>query len=493
MNTQNEQDTRLAILNSLLTTPHRKLADIYPIHQNMITQDPLFYRQLAAWYFKNGEVRDHSEMFIINLCLSNFDGHREVGLALLRQLEPYRLTRVVDFIHSNLGKNLPRSMKTEITNYLREREQDNNWIDRTLVTARKHLANLYAGLRIKPSERVQKILFEKDYPEGSLPQIVRLLSQERDPMKQAEILISNKVPYRIASTLVKNMTPSVIYALVNSMSPQEVINSMGSLQSRGALQNTEIKLLVDAKLAEAKKDKRVSALKSMEAIKAVDSLSNEMKEQLADVADTQVKNKGRIKRATALLIDKSGSMNVGIEVGKQLGSLISSVMEDGVPFYCYAFDSMPYPIVAKGNTLNDWTNALSGVRAGGSTGCGSPLVAMLSKRQNVEQIIIVTDGGETDSPSYSAAIKRYAAGLGIEVPQTIMVRCGSYPSEDRLSQSLKGLPLDRFDFTGDYYSLPNVINFLTKPSRLDLLIEIMSYELPKRKTSIVQQAVGSRV
>src|SRR5689334_6893227 len=93
-----EQDIRLTLLNTLLTTPHRNLSGIYPIHKQMIEQDPRFYMQVAAWYADHGDVRDHKEMFVINLCLSQFEGHRDVGLALLRNLPPYEVARVVDFI-----------------------------------------------------------------------------------------------------------------------------------------------------------------------------------------------------------------------------------------------------------------------------------------------------------------------------------------------------------------------------------------------------------
>src|SRR5436853_129457 len=53
-----EQDLRLEILNTLLTTPHRKLDQIWPIHQEMASKDPRFYVRLAAWYSDHGDVRD---------------------------------------------------------------------------------------------------------------------------------------------------------------------------------------------------------------------------------------------------------------------------------------------------------------------------------------------------------------------------------------------------------------------------------------------------
>ena len=81
-----EQDLRLRLLNSLLTTPHRKLEEVHPIHAEIVDQDPIFYGHLAAWYRQNGDVRDHTEMFIVSLCLSKFEEQREAGLAMLRDL-----------------------------------------------------------------------------------------------------------------------------------------------------------------------------------------------------------------------------------------------------------------------------------------------------------------------------------------------------------------------------------------------------------------------
>src|SRR5262249_57500707 len=93
-----ERDVRLALLNTLLTTPHRDLAAVQPLHSEMLATDPRFYVRLAAWYAQHGGVRDHKEMFVITLGRSTFEGHRDVGLALLRQLPPDEVARVVDYI-----------------------------------------------------------------------------------------------------------------------------------------------------------------------------------------------------------------------------------------------------------------------------------------------------------------------------------------------------------------------------------------------------------
>ncbi len=108
-----EQDLRLQLLNTLLTTPHRKLEAVWPVHKDIVAADPRFYVRLAAWYNDRGDVRDHKEMFAVTLALSEFAGHRDVGLALLRQLPPYEVVRVLDFIHGRKTTRKARANKKD--------------------------------------------------------------------------------------------------------------------------------------------------------------------------------------------------------------------------------------------------------------------------------------------------------------------------------------------------------------------------------------------
>src|SRR5262249_51821417 len=134
--------------------------------------------------------------------------------------------------------------------------------------------------------------------------------------------------------------------------------------------------------------------------------------KLEQVADTQVKARGRITRPTALLIDKSGSMNVAIELGKRIGALISAVCTREL--YVYAFDAMAHPITPAGPDLAAWEKALRGISAGGSTSCGVAVESLRRKRQNVEQIILVTDEGENAAPFFADALTKYRQDLRAE-------------------------------------------------------------------------------
>jgi hypothetical protein len=509
-----EQDLRLALLNSLLTTPHRQLAQIRPIHQDMVEKDPRFYVRLAAWYADHGDVRDHKEMFIITLILSTFEGHRDVGLAMLRSLPPYEVTRVLDFIHGRkktrkvrleakkagkrgkkaataeadapvqtvvedfgLFRNAPRALKTEITRYLREREADAEWFDGSVLVARKAIKRLYALLHVKPGDRAQQILFDENPPADSRLAALKILARSETPVEQASAIVEHRIPYRVAATVVQQMTPTVLLALIDVMSPQELINNLAALKRRGAMDNPDLKSLIEQKLEAARTGPRVSAFKAEEAIKSAD-LSADVRRKLEQVADAQVKAKGRIARPTALFIDKSGSMQLAIELGKRLGALISAVCEKEL--YVYAFDTMAYPVERGGDDLASWEKALAGITAGGGTSCGVPLDFMTRKRQYVEQIIVVTDEGENTAPLFVNALAKYRDEVKAD-PNVCFVRTPGAGTQLEEQCRNAGILCDAFQFTGDYYALPNLVPLLSRPSKLELLMEIMDYPLPRRQ------------
>lgn len=374
-----------------------------------------------------------------------------------------------------LGRNIPRSMKTEIEGYLRSRENDAAAFDSAVLHARGPLKRLYAGLHIAPGPRAQAILFDENPPLDSKLAALKQIAASSDPAFQARTIAQNRIPFRVAVSLVKTMTPMVLAALVNAMSPQEVINNIASLQKRGAFDNADIKSLVEEKLALAQSDGRVSAFKAKVAGEAAGA-NGALAAQLGAITDAQVKARGAISRPTALFIDKSGSMDVAIEVGKQLGAMVSAICQSDL--FVYAFDTMPYPVEVAGNTVSDWERALSGIRAGGATSCGVALEWMEKKRQRVEQIVMVSDERENKTPNWKTALQSY--GQNVSKVDVVFVKVGG--AGDALEKGCEelGVSFRAFDFKGDYYALTNLLPLLVRPSMLELLMEILEHPLPKR-------------
>jgi hypothetical protein len=475
----NERDLRLEMLNSLLTTPHRQLEQVATVHAEMTQRDPLFYGHLAVWYQRNGDVRDHKEVFVGNLLTSDLPEHRGAGFVLLQEFPPYEVARIVDFMKQRCGK-VPRCARTAVRRYLQVREKNPVFFDRAALRARKAMKHLYATLHIKPDSRAEAVLFKDAPPADSLAFALKQLAKAETPAEQARLIVERKVPYTIAVGAVKQLTPTVLVALIDAMTPQEVINSLGSLKQRGALEHPEVKALIDQKLEKAQGDARVSAFKARVAADVAD-LDAETAARLERVTDEQVKKRGKITKPTALLIDRSGSMENAIEVGKRLAALISGICEAGL--VVYAFDTMPYVVQAKGTALSDWERAFQHIKAGGGTSIGCALEAMRIRKQRVEQVIIVTDEGENTAPYFTDVLEAYRRDFN-GAPGVVIVRVGHacYLLERKLRE--QQAQVDTFTFAGDYYSLPNLIPLLSRPSRLELLLEILDTPLPVREDQL---------
>jgi hypothetical protein len=474
MNTT-ERDLRVDMLNSLLTTPHRELGKVAELHKTMVELDPIFYGHLAVWYQSNGDVRDHKEVFVGNLLTSNLTEHRDAGFVLLQEFPPYQVSRIVDFLKQHRGK-LPRSTRTAVRRYLERREKNPVFFDRSALRSRKAMKHLYASLHIKPNARADAVLFKDNPPDDSLAFALKLMAIASSPLEQAQLIVEHKIPYTIAVGAIKQLTPTVLVALINSMSPQEVINNLKSLQTRGAMNNPQVKALIDEKLEKAQSDVRVATLKARVAADVAE-LDTETVARLERVMDEQVKKRGQITKPTALLIDKSSSMESAIEAGKRIAALISGITK--ADLFVYAFDTLPYPVKASGKQLSDWERAFQHLKAGGATSIGAPVEAMRLRKQRVEQIILVTDEGENTAPYFAETYDAYKRDLQIE-PSVLVVKVGyAYDWLERKLQQRQA-QVDTFTFTGDYYSLPNLIPLLSRPSRLELLMEILETPLPLR-------------
>lgn len=509
-NQQNEQDIRLKMLNSFLSCPHRDTDKLKAIHTELQSADPVFYAHLAAWYFKNGDIRDHKEVFIGSLTCDPYIENREVGLALFRQVPIFLKRRVVGFIKGKkiklrektgkkikrgkklidevkiteksvgLYKNPPTSFRNDIKNYLNWLEEDNDRFDSVALKNFNDLKGLYATFKIKRSDRATNILFKRKYPEDSKLNIFKEITNAKTPETAAKLIVKNKIPYTIAVGLVDNITPSILVALINAMTPQEVINNIASLEEKGAMDNEDTKKLIDAKLETAKKSKNVTALKSKTAQKTGRIKNEETIKKLDDIADTQIKKSGSIKIPTAVCIDKSGSMQRCIEVGKNVSALISGATESDL--YVIAFDTMAREVKANGKTLTDWEKAFAPIHAHGGTSVGIALDYLARNNRYIEQIVIITDEDENTSPYFAKAYPIYAERFKIQ-PHVVVIRADQNYGRN-LSNSLKqaNISFDVYEPQGgDYYGLPGLITLLSRKTNLDLLYEIMDMPLPVRK------------
>jgi hypothetical protein len=509
-----EEDVRVKILNSFMTCPHRDTNELKVIHAEMREKDPVFYAHLAAWYKKNGELRDHNEVFTAMLLTDPYLQNRETGIALFQQQAPFMKAKIIGFIKGKkiilrektgkktqrgkklvddikntekkvgLEKSIPGLLKTEITKYLRWLEADNERFDTVALKNFKELKSLYAGkgTQVKPSPRAQAILFDEKIPEDSKLSVFKKITNAKTPEEAALLIVENKIPYTIAIGLIEKITPSILIALVNSMSSQEIINNIASLQEKGAMDNPGLKKLITDKLETAKTAKNVTALKSKRA-KATGRVTDEaVVKQLDEIADKQIKKSGTIKSSTAILVDKSGSLAVAIEAGKQIAAAISGTME--ADLHVIAYDTIARSIKAKDNTLTAWEEAFKPIKSDGGTSAGCALEFMLRYKLFAEQLIIVTDEEDRHTPKFYDIFPKYVEEMKV-TPHIVIVRVGNVNPILSTELKAKGIAFDIHEPKGsDYYGIPGLIPLISRKSKLDLVYEIMDFPLPKRKSYV---------
>lgn len=502
-----EQDVRVRILNSFMSCPHRDTDQLKKIHAEIREQDPMFYSHLACWYLNKGEIRDHNEVFASMLITDPYVDNREVGLALFRRHAIFMKNRILGFIRGKkvkirektgkkikvndkmvnevnmsekwvgMKENTPSSFETEVKNYLRWLEADTARFDRVALQNRGDLKSMYAKLKIKPSDYAQAILFDKKIPKDSKLNVLEEIASA-SPRKAAKLIVENKIPYTVAIGVIEKVTPTILVALINSMSPMEVINNMASLEEKGAMKNDKTKALIQDKLKKAETKKNVSTLKSKTAARTGRIKDEEVLKQLDKVADVQVKKSGAITSSIAIFVDRSGSMSEAIKVGKNAAALVSGATVSDLTVV--AFDSGPMEIVAKGNTLTDWENAFRPVRPGGCTSMGCALRYLSAKGKVVESIVVITDGGENSSPMFTNEYQSYEKKFGVR-PNVVVIHVGGRDGTFTSNLKRAGIEYDTYTPSGDdYYALPGLIPLLAKTSKLDLVIEIMDTPLISR-------------
>jgi hypothetical protein len=113
---------------------------------------------------------------------------------------------------------------------------------------------------------------------------------------------------------------------------------------------------------------------------------------------------------------------------------------------------------------------------------GCALKYLIHKKYLVDQIIIITDGGENAQPLFCAEYANYVSEMKVS-PNVVTIRVGSW--EQGFVNGLNSHKIANEVYTPDakdYYGLPGLVQLLSKKSKFDLLMEIMDTPLLKRKS-----------
>jgi hypothetical protein len=473
-----EFSAKKELIKSLLKCPHRNLDETVVTFSEALEADPMFAGKCfyALTLEEFNQIRDLAEAGIAFLLTSPHADHREAGRCTLQRLEPYRAYRVSAFVRSSLKVN--RQVTGAVVDYLHMLEQSPRRFDGAARLAGRDLHRMYEFFHVKPGERAQKILFENKRPEGEVD-ILEQLKNASTPDEQAAIIVKEKIPYRIATSVVKAMTPSVMVALINVMTPAEAINTRASIEKTGILGDPDVRLLYESKLKAAIADSRVSTT-TISGRKSAQGKDSRLTDVLKTVEQTKIDRAAKITTDTAIFVDTSGSMERAIEVAKKICPVIASMCIGKLVIY--GFNDTGYKIEFKGTSIEDFRKAFSMVRPNGNTSLGAPLDLAIKKGFLPEQAVYITDQGENRGPMLEEVYKNRAKEV-----KFVFINVGSYRNQVTLQLERAGAEVTEFDFNttpetpGWYVNLNNLTTLLTKGGYTDLVERIVSLELPKRR------------
>lgn len=402
--------------------------------------------------------------------------------------------------HAYLGqRRVKGALRDAVQAYLRIREQNPKQMEGALLRQKNAMHYLYARSQILPQNDpdgwVNQFLFHNKAKEGSRLHALQKLSKCTEPSDQAKIILEAKIPFQMATSAIKAITPTVLVALIEVMTPQELLQSMSALQRYGAMDNADVKALIDGKLKKAKTSKgRIDALKAASAAASATGLSEETRKTMVEITDTQLKRHGQIRAKTLLAIDKSGSMESAIELGKHIGASIAQSCVNGNPPITYLFDTMATPVEWKASDgditkKSSWDKKFQMFRANGGTAPETIIRALMARDVILEQIVLVTDEGENNSGQFADRMKEYKAKFGIS-PSVVIVRVGT--SCNSMENTLKkaGIEVEVMECPKiDDVAIPNLIQLLSKKSVFDLVQDILQIDLPTKEQWCAQNNV----
>jgi hypothetical protein len=466
------------LVSQLLKTPHGNLSEYIEPSEEAINFDSFMYGKLLAWNHHNGVIRDSKVAFpIIHLRNTKDVLLVENSLAALMRLGPRELVRALafeKFLHDD-GYGVVSNYSNIIAytrHYLRIRENAPLWFDRVAIRSKNALKRLYIVTKTKPNARANSILFKKDYSPDSIFAIARDM-KSMSPKEISNAIINNKIPLTVAiGSIPKLDDPAIVFALIETMTPNELIQNSSMLLKLNAMKDPVLKASYSAAIEKAQESKNVTTLK---AGRAIENISDEsMKKKLESVQESQL-DKTSIEGDWLVLADRSGSMESAIEIGKFIAATLTRSIKGKV--HLIFFDHNIDYFNVSGKSLEEIKSATSHIDSRGATDTGQALSYLIQKDLQVDGIAIVSDGGENPA-TFVNHYRKYIAYFDHEPTINYFWISGhQWYESNNLARNMTGAGIDFNQFNLnvnkiDYYSLPNLISTM-RANRFALYDEIM--------------------
>lgn len=481
--------TKNQIITELTRSPHGKLEEYLLVGRVASAQEPEFLAHLVAWNQLKGQIRDSKVALpVLSLAGSKVEEWDSNALASLVLTGPRGLRRAFSFARV-VGGGRIRTANRLIERFLKAREA--NWPkwERMAVQHRRTVKALYALTHTKPGEMAERVLFQNDYPKGSIfAKIANLKNMSAD--EAAGVIIEAKIPFLVANSAMgaKIKEPNVVLALTERMTATELVTNTKMLDRMGVKSNPALRAAYEKGLEKVAGSTKVT-LKTTRAAQAVEEdegaekIRGSLSEKLR-VAQEKQMAKISVEGDWLVLGDKSGSMAQCIEAARHIAATLAKLAKGKV--HLIFFDVSPRHIDATGRTYEEILSETKHVTAAGGTSIGCGLRMAIDKKLDFDGIVVVSDGCENTPPRFADV---YSHQLG-RTPPVYFYHIGFSGPKQSASMAMMeltafsntlsraGIDVQKFALSKDvdYYSIPNLAQTM-RVSRYGLVDEIMNTPL----------------
>ena len=469
------------LIAELSRSAHGALKEYVPIGKQAVQTEGVFFQHLIAWDRTHGQIRDSKVALpIVGLAFEKDAELVENSLAHIALLGPRELARAYRFaLEIRLPGNM-RKMRHLVESYLHQKEQDRGW-DHLAIQHRATLKELYALAHAKPEkERTNVVLYGRNFdkskaplPKGSVFEAVATL-KNLSPIEAAGVILKFKVPFLIAMGALgeKAKDTDLVLALINRMTPSELTTNVKMLEKLGMKTSPALRGAFDTAMEKAAKSKK-NTLKTTQAVDAVEDEG--LKDKLRTLQKKQIAAAGGPEGNWLVLCDRSGSMSLEIEVARHVAGSLTTFVKGRV--WLVFFDTTPMTVDVTGLSLDQIQKATRHIQPGGSTSIGCGLNRMLQEKEEIDGIVVVSDGGENAAPRFADVYPKYCAFAGKDVPVYFFDTNGTSGWKELINRA--GIEMQTFDISKgkvDYYAIPNIVQTL-RSNAYSLVDEILATPL----------------
>lgn len=474
--------TRSELIRELTQSKHGRLDTyIQPVKaysRGLQVADEEFLARVIAWNERKGQIRD-SKVALPTIHWAH-TGHRdfqENAQAHLALRSPRDLLSAWRFARSFDTPVGVRQLNNLVRQYLRYREARPHLWTRAALQHRTSMKSLYALSHTKPSAQADKVLFRKQYAPGSVFADLRNMPN-MDAKEIAAAIAKHKIPFLPLRAALggRLKDKDVVFALIANMSPTELVTNQRLFEAAGVKTDAALRHAYREALARVADNTTANVLKTSAAAEAIDD--TEIRDVLRQVQQKQIEKSAGIEGNWVVFVDKSSSMEVGIEAGMHIAAHLAAMVKGNV--HVLFFDSTVRFFDATGKSLVEIKEALSHVRAGGSTNLVPALRYLeYNKLLDFDGCAVVSDGEVWDAAEFAQEYKRLLRKMGERNIPLYFYHVGEWGTHLKRGLEWERVEFTRFDLTGanvDYYAIPNLVQTM-RTNPFSLSDEIMATPL----------------